>query len=477
MTKVTTKNTNEKNRQLYLDISLLGIILFYIFRIPLTNMVGNEGNGYFAFAIEGYGVFALFFGNAVYQVTMKMVKIRSRKQIYSTCNHIYVLALIISFTISVLGALVLFFGSSYIKFTDFPILTAVGIKFLTVLLVFTSICGVIRGYFEGIGTNVPTAFSKIIEAFIAGTGALIFTSILGKYGSKIGALLINNQYKSAFSAAGIIVGCICGSIFSLLFLIVVKKIYSYSQNNIKQKNIEEDKFSVKKMILEFTKVFFITILELLFFKSYRLCNILIFTNVYTNNIEGDNKLLSIIGAYHGKILVLNTILILLILSVTGQNIGKIRKCYMKRLSEQSWKFLCEDIKKILILSLPLFGILGFFSKNILMFFYKSASTTETLYLKIGSVGIVLVTLAIYFYKILKKLDFNLSLIFIPIIAFVGQLVVMYLLVNMESVRSISFIISELIFWALVSSMEFFVILRALKPEMFQIESYLKKENV
>ena len=53
------------------------------------------------------------------------------------------------------------------------------------------------------GTKVPTSFSKIIEGFIAGTGALIFTSVLSKYGTKVGALLYNPQYKPAYGATGV----------------------------------------------------------------------------------------------------------------------------------------------------------------------------------------------------------------------------------------------------------------------------------
>ena len=94
MTKVLKKNTTEKNRQLYLDISFGGMILFSIFRIPLTNIIGNEGNGYLAFALEGYAVFALLFGYAVYQVTLKMVRIRNRKHLFQACSHVFAFCMI-----------------------------------------------------------------------------------------------------------------------------------------------------------------------------------------------------------------------------------------------------------------------------------------------------------------------------------------------------------------------------------------------
>ena len=44
MTNVTT-NKSTKSRQLYWDITFAGWILFLLFRIPITNIIGNEGNG------------------------------------------------------------------------------------------------------------------------------------------------------------------------------------------------------------------------------------------------------------------------------------------------------------------------------------------------------------------------------------------------------------------------------------------------
>ena len=476
MTKVSTKNTNVKNRQLYLDMTFLGVILFQVFRIPLTNMIGNEGNGYLAFALEVYAVLSLIFGYAVSRVTMKMIKLRSRKHLYQTCSHIFVFSLMISLILSLLGSVIFFFGISYVKLNYFPILAGISFKFFSGLLIISSISGVFRGYFEGIGTQVPTAFSKLLEAFIAGTGALIFTSSLTKYGTKVGALLINKQYTPAFGAAGIVLGCICGAVFSLLFLIFIKKIYSYAQNHSKQKGKKDDTFNFKSIFVEFFRNLAICIGELLFFKGYRLLNLMIFSNIYTKMIEGENKLLAIVGAYHGKVLVLITLSVLIILSFTGENIIRIRKNYIKRMTEYSLKYLYEDLKKILIISIPVCTFIFAFSKNILTLLYRSASTTEILYLKIASVNVVLVSLGIYFYKVLRKLEFNISLLVIPVIAFAGQSIMMYFLVNIENTRTLSFIIAELVFWGLICVTEYVVILNALKPDALKVGSYLKREN-
>ena len=46
MTKVT-KNENNKRKQISWDLSYTGLLIFLLFRIPLTNIIGNEGNGYY----------------------------------------------------------------------------------------------------------------------------------------------------------------------------------------------------------------------------------------------------------------------------------------------------------------------------------------------------------------------------------------------------------------------------------------------
>ena len=456
--KQLSKNTQ---KGFYLDLSYAGMLIFFIFRIPLTNIIGNEGNGYFSVAWELYAIFGLLFGHGIYNITKDMVKIRIRKTQYHNSTGILSLSLIFSFILSLIGAVIIYFYSNLLLNSLSMKLSGMSLRFLGILLVLSSVSGVYRGYFEGCGTKIPTSFSKIVEALVCGTAAIIFTSILYKYGAKVGALLFNMQYEPAFGSTGIVAGCICGSIFSLIFLLLVNVIYQRPLKQLLQKEENKNRESMGSIIKEFTKLSFITLFELVFFKLFRFVNISFYIKAYSNT-DAKGKIIQYLGSYHGKILVLTGIISLLILSLTGRNLKKVEKSYYRNKLNLSWQYFCNDIKQIILFAVPMVIIFAAFAKNLLTFIYKSTGNTEVLRLQIGAANILVVPLAIYFYKLLLNLDFKLFLIIIPLISFVLQTIFMGIFIKQESLGALCLILSEVIFWLFIVLFEFLVIIKNLK---------------
>lgn len=118
-----------------------------------------------------------------------------------------------------------------------------------------------------------------------------------------------------------------------------------------------------------------------------------------------------------------------------------------------------------MLTLPAALILAVFGKNIFTFIYKSAGNIEITMLQIGCINIILVSFAVYMYRVLKKLDMKILLILIPTIAFVIQTLVMSFIVKLPTIGALSLIISEMIFWLLIVSMELLLSIKTLKPRV------------
>ena len=66
MTNVTKKD-NLNKKQISWDLSFTGLLIFLLFRIPLTNIIGNEGNGYYFVSFEIFTLFYLIFGFCFHQ--------------------------------------------------------------------------------------------------------------------------------------------------------------------------------------------------------------------------------------------------------------------------------------------------------------------------------------------------------------------------------------------------------------------------
>lgn len=461
MTNEKKHETKNSRKSLYLDLSFLGTLIFFLFRIPITNIIGNEGNGYFAFSWELYTVFGLIFGHCLSNIVSEMVHRRVRKNQYHNSSNVLATSLILGTILSLLGGIIIYIFSDILLGLVNLKLSGISFRLLGILLLFSSLSGIFRGYFEGLGTKVPTSFSKIIEGFIAGSGALIFTSVLSKYGTKVGALLYNPQYKPAYGATGVAAGCICGTLFALLFLFVINFIYQTPLKQLFKKDVSKETESVKNIFKELCKLFLITFMEIAFFNLFRIINMWLYVQT-TLATDMKDKIVQYLGSYHGKVLVLTTILILVILIFTGRNLRKIPKYYHRNSLNHCWNLFCEDIKHILFIAIPCTLLLAVFAKNIFTIIYKSAGNIEVLMLQIGSVNIILIALAIYMYRILRKLDLKLFLFLIPLAAFVIQTITMSVIVKIPTVGALSMIITEVIFWALVVSMELLLCVKALK---------------
>lgn len=462
MTNTKKQETKRIGKSLYMDISFLGPLIFFLFRIPITNIIGNEGNGYFAFSWELYTVLGLFFGHCFSSTISEMVRKRVRKNQYHNSGSVLTTSLILGIAASLLGCVIFYFVSDVLLGFLSMKLSGICFRLLGILLIFSSLSGIFCGYFEGIGTNVPTTFSKIIKGFISGTGALIFTTAFTKYGSKVGALLYNNQYKPAFGATGIVAGCICGTIFSLIFLIVINMIYQVPLKQLLKKDTLAEQESIIRVFKEMSKLFLITFFEIAFFNVFRIVNMWLYIKS-TVLTDSKDKIVQYLGSYHGKVLVFTTCIILLIFIFTGRNIRKIQKNYRRNDLTNCWNLFCEDTKKLLMLTLPVAIILAVFGKNIFTFLYKSAGNIEITMLQIGCINIILVSFAVYLYRILKKLDMKMFLILISMIAFVIQTLVMSFIVKLPTVGALSLIISETIFWLSIVSMELLLSIKTLKP--------------
>ena len=108
--KNQTLRKNRKSKVTW-DLGITGIIIFFIFRIPITNIIGNEGNGYLAISLELYTVFSIFFGKLISEVTVEMVRKRNAKNQYQNSSRLLATSVLVTFLISSLGAVLIYFSS------------------------------------------------------------------------------------------------------------------------------------------------------------------------------------------------------------------------------------------------------------------------------------------------------------------------------------------------------------------------------
>ncbi|SCI37992.1 putative polysaccharide biosynthesis protein [Romboutsia sp. 1001713B170207_170306_H8] len=185
-------------------------IMGAFFRIPLGNLIGSKGMGYYQAA---YPVYTLFLTLATAGFPTALAKLVSEKTAigdHKGANKIFKVAYTVLLITGVLSFCLLFFGADYIV-TDLMKNPDAYYAMLAIApaLLFVPAMSSYRGYFQGKRDMSKIAISQVTEQF--------FRVILGI----AMAYYFMQQSGPKMGAAGAIVGATIGSIGSITYLIIV----------------------------------------------------------------------------------------------------------------------------------------------------------------------------------------------------------------------------------------------------------------
>ncbi|MCI9626340.1 MAG: polysaccharide biosynthesis protein [Clostridia bacterium] len=182
------------------------------FKIPLTNLIGDHGMGYFN---SGYSVYAGVFIIATAGLPVAVSRMVSESMALGRLKEtkrIFFIAYLIFIVIGILGSCVLFFGARQIEaITDLPG-TYMVIQAIAPALLFVSLMSVYRGFFQGMSNMAPTAVSEVVEAL----GKLVVGYLLAYL-----LLGISDQVAATGAVTGVTFGTFAG--FIVLMSIYMKK--------------------------------------------------------------------------------------------------------------------------------------------------------------------------------------------------------------------------------------------------------------
>ena len=187
---------------------MLSKIIGLVYRIPLTNIIGSEGNGLYSSAYQVYIIILTLTATAIPAGLSKLIAEREAVGEHREAERIFKVTLRAGFICSLILAVIVVLGADWISDLFFP-KENVGqpIRVLVPTILIMTVVASLRGYFQGLDNMVPTASSQVIEQIFH----VIFTVILAYY-------LIERSLLSAVTGATL--GTSIGALAALLALIV-----------------------------------------------------------------------------------------------------------------------------------------------------------------------------------------------------------------------------------------------------------------
>lgn len=236
--------------------SIISRIIGLVYRIPLTNIIGDVGNNYYACAYDVYNVMLIISSYSLPLAVSKLVSAQMAQKNRHKAYQFLKGALVFALISGTIVALIVYFGAEF--FTTTLLKTPYSIFALRVLapaLIVVAVLGVIRGFFQGLGTMVPSAISQILEQIVNAIVSVWAAYSLYQYGTKVGAVLGNaDNYAAAYGAAGGTLGTNLGSVAALLFMLVVFIIYmkAFKRRMRKNRNAKVNSFGYVMRVLIIT---------------------------------------------------------------------------------------------------------------------------------------------------------------------------------------------------------------------------------
>lgn len=206
--------------------AMLTKVVGLAYRIPLTNIMGQEGNGYYGVVFQVYSLALMLTSYSLPTAVSKLVSARIANGQYKNAYRMFKGAMSFGIVAGGLVAAVVFFGAGFISRNILKMgMSVYALRVLAPCILVVAILGVLRGFFQGYGTMIPTAVSQVAEQLINAIVSVAGAYLLMKTGESMASGADKETYGAAYAAAGGTLGTVVGALTALLFLLFVFTAY------------------------------------------------------------------------------------------------------------------------------------------------------------------------------------------------------------------------------------------------------------
>ena len=443
---LSEKNSFVKQASVLAMASLLVRFLGFLYRLPLTKLIGDEGNGIYSAGYYLYTFFLIMSSAGLPAAISKMVSEETAKKNFIGAHEIFKTALILSGTIGFLAFILIFFGAeNFANIIGSP-KSFYAILSLSPTVFVVAIMAVFRGYFQGLKNTWPTAISQVIEQ--------IFNAVFSVW---LAFILVKKNV--ALGAAGGTMGTGIGALFGLLSITLI---YFLKRSDIKKNFALGIKKSSdkKKICWGIIKTSVPIIIGTAIFSLTNLIDMkMVMTCLKKNFSEQQANILY--GQLTGKYVVLTTLPVSIATAIATAIIPNIASKFVLKDFENVKQKINTALRLTMILSIPAAIGMGVLGKEILMMLFPEYPGGEKL-LIVGSISIIFLALAQIATGILQGIN---KLNIPAIAAFFGALIKIplnYFLITNREINILGAVISTIFCYLVAGIFNLIVMSREIK---------------
>lgn len=300
-------NRNKKDKNFLVQGSILAVagvitkIIGAAYRVPLVNILGDKGMGYYGVAFQIYSIALTLTSYSLPLAVSKLVSARVARGEYKNSYKVFRGAMTFAVLVSGIVGAVIFFGADFIADEIMSMgFSSYALRVLAPCIFIVAVLGVLRGFFQGNGSMIPTAVSQVLEQIINAAVSIAGAYMLFKVGAEIAETRGNDSYGEAYAAAGGTLGTVIGAASALLFLMLVYTVYK----RILKRKMRRDRGHRKESYQRIYKILLVTIAPVILSSTvYNLCGIIdnsMFAKIMSAQGYKENEYAALLGILNGK---------------------------------------------------------------------------------------------------------------------------------------------------------------------------------
>ena len=283
--------------------SIIARVIGMIYRIPLTNILGDEGNGYYTTANQIYTILLMISTFSLPLAVSKLVSERLHQGQYKNAQKVFRCAMRFSIVAGGVISLLTFFLAGVICGNLMKVDNAAyALRVLSPAIFIFAIAGVFRGYFQGHESMVPTAVSQIIEQIVNAVVSVLAATMLFRYGVSIAG--DNPSMGPALGAAGGTSGTVVSVAVALVFLVIVYSVFQKSNRKYLRHDQTKKKESDQAIYAAIIATILPVVLSTLIYNITPTLDQSIFNTILAGQGYTKEQYTIIYGIYSGKFYVL-----------------------------------------------------------------------------------------------------------------------------------------------------------------------------
>ncbi len=358
---------------------IISRIIGLLYRVPITAIIGDQGNGYYGAAYEIYAVVLLISSYSIPMAVSKIISERLALKEYRNVYKIFKCSLIYVLVVGGIASLLTFIFAKELVDVNGGVLP---LRIMAPTILLSGILSVFRGYFQAYNTMVPTSVSQILEqilnCIVSITAAYIFVT----------AATDPNQIP-VVGAAGSALGTGVGVLIGLVFMIFI---FLMNKNTI-NKYLRRDKTQSDETYKDIFKIILLTVTPVIFSTFIYNVSTSLDMKIYfwVMDIKGytEEKMTIGYGIFSGKYRVLQNVPIAISSAVSSAMIPSIAASYIKNDLDATKRNIGIAIRGTMFISIPAAVGMGVLAGPIMELLFPGTVKTAGMLLSAGCISIIL----------------------------------------------------------------------------------------